>query len=98
MSRIQDLVMIIVSYDIKNDRLRTRFSKFLLRFGCRIQLSVYRIENSPRILDNIVASIQTVFLPQFSEEDSVLILNLSSSCEVIKMGYIEHEDEPILIV
>ena len=65
--------MIIVSYDIKNDRLRTRFSKFLLRFGCRIQFSVYRIENSPRVLDNIVASVQTTFLPQFSEEDSVLI-------------------------
>ena len=59
---------------------------------------MYRIENSPRVLDNIVASVQTMFLPQFSEEDSVLILNLSSSCEIIKMGYIEHEDEPILIV
>lgn len=90
--------MIIVSYDIRNDRLRGKFARFLLRFGCRIQFSVYRIENSPRVLDNIIAGIQTTFLPQFSEEDSVLILNLSKSCEIIKMGYIAHEDEPFLMV
>lgn len=90
--------MIIISYDIKNNRTRNKFAKYLLRFGCRIQYSVYRIENSPRILDNIVSGIQTMFLPMFSEDDSVLILNLCSSCEIIKMGYIAHEDEAILIV
>ena len=40
--------------DISNDKLRTRFSKYLSRFGHRLQYSVFEIDNSPRIVDNIV--------------------------------------------
>lgn len=29
--------MIIISYDISNDKLRTKFAKYLSRFGHRIQ-------------------------------------------------------------
>jgi CRISPR-associated protein Cas2 len=49
--------MIIISYDIKNNKLRGKFAKFIIRFGCRIQYSVYRIDNSGRILDNITSEI-----------------------------------------
>ena len=30
--------MIIISYDISNDKLRTKFAKYLSRFGHRIKL------------------------------------------------------------
>lgn len=46
--------MVIVSYDISNDKLRTCFAKYLSRFGHRIQYSVFEIDNSKRIVDNIV--------------------------------------------
>ena len=46
--------MVIVSYDISNDKLRTSFAKYLSRFGHRIQYSVFEIDNSKRIVDNIV--------------------------------------------
>ena len=46
--------MVIVSYDISVDKLRTKFSKYLSRFGHRIQYSVFEIDNSKRIIDNIV--------------------------------------------
>ena len=46
--------MVIVSYDIFDDKLQTKFSKYLSRFGHRIQYSVFEIDNSKRIIDNIV--------------------------------------------
>lgn len=50
-------IMIIISYDISNDKLRTQFSKFLSKFGHRIQYSVFEIENSKKLLDNIMCDI-----------------------------------------
>lgn len=47
--------MIVVSYDISDDKLRIKFSKYLSRFGHRLQYSVFEIDNSQRIIDNIVA-------------------------------------------
>ena len=45
--------MIVISYDISNDKLRTRFSKYLSRFGHRIQYSVFEIDNSESFLSNM---------------------------------------------
>ena len=90
--------MIIISYDISNDKLRTRFSKYLSRFGHRIQYSVFEIENSNKILSNIVCDIDNKFKKLFSEEDSIYIFKLSSGCEVIRYGYAKHEEEEILFV
>ena len=42
--------MIIISYDISNDRKRSKFSKYIKRFGHMLQYSVYEIDNSERIL------------------------------------------------
>ena len=54
--------MVIVSYDISDDKLRTKFSKYLSKFGHRLQYSVFEIDNSNRILDNIVTDIKNRFL------------------------------------
>ena len=53
--------MIVVSYDISDDKLRTRFSKYLSKFGHRLQYSVFEIDNSPRIIDNIITDIKNKF-------------------------------------
>lgn len=90
--------MILISYDISDDKLRNKFSKYIRRFGPRIQYSVYEIDNSPRILDNIISDIKNRFMPQFDEKDSVLIMNLSKSCEIIKLGYAIHQEEDLIIV
>ena len=52
--------MIVLSYDIADDKLRTRFSKYILRFGHRIQYSVYEIDNSPQVLENIIQDINNI--------------------------------------
>ena len=90
--------MILISYDISNDKLRTKFMKYILRFGTRIQYSVYEIDNSGRILDNIIADINNKYLPLFSESDSVLILKKINSTEVQRIGYAKHDDEDLIIV
>ena len=53
--------MIILSYDIHDDKLRTRFSKHIKKYGHRLQYSVYEIDNSSKMLDNICVEIQNIF-------------------------------------
>ena len=54
--------MIIVSYDISDDKTRTRFSKYLKKFGHRLQYSVFEIDVSERMLDVIEAEINNKYL------------------------------------
>ena len=50
--------MIIVSYDISDDKMRTNFSKMLKSNGAiRLQFSVYEVRNTKRIVDNLVAKL-----------------------------------------
>lgn len=90
--------MIVISYDISNDKLRTSFSKYLSRFGHRIQYSVFEIDNSPRILYNIKEDLKNKFEKNFTQEDSVIIFNMSSSCEVIRFGYAKNEEDDFFII
>lgn len=52
-------LMVIISYDISDDKLRTKFSKYLSRFGHRLQYSVFEIDKSTRILNNIITDLKT---------------------------------------
>ncbi len=90
--------MILISYDISNTKKRTRFSKYIQKFGYRLQYSVYQIDNSDKILNNIIADINNKFMKEFDQSDSVYIFKLSSSCETIKFGYAKNEDDSLLIV
>ena len=91
-------IMIIISYDISNDKLRTKFSKYLEKFGHRIQYSVFEIDNSRRMLENIICDIENKYSKKFNETDSVYIFILSSNCEVKRYGYARHEEEDILMI
>ena len=79
-------LMIIISYDISDDKLRTKFSKYLSRFGHRLQYSVFEIDNSTRILNNIITDLKNKYERAFSQSDSVIIFKMSSSCEIIRYG------------
>ena len=83
--------MIIVSYDISDDKLRTKFSKYLSRFGHRIQYSMFEIDNSERILNN-------QFEKKFSQEDSIYIFNLSKWCKIERFGYAKNETNDLLVL
>ena len=90
--------MIIVSYDIANDKMRTRFSKYLQRFGHRIQYSVFELDNSEKILDNILNDIRNKYEKHFQQEDSVIVFILSKSCKTIRYGYAKNEESDLWII
>lgn len=90
--------MVVVSYDISNDKLRTKFAKYLSRFGHRLQYSVFEIYNSEKIVNNIVNDLKNKYEKSFSQEDSVIIFKLSSSCEVLRFGYAKNDEKDFIII
>jgi len=90
--------MLIVSYDITDDKLRNKFSNFLKKFGFRLQYSVFQVKNSTRILNNIAAEISTSFGKKFEQTDSVIIFQLSKQCKKICFGYAANDDDELIIV
>lgn len=90
--------MIIVSYDISNDKLRTKFAKFLSKFGHRLQYSVFEIDTSERLLTNIEAEIKNYFERKFTETDSVMIFRLSNTCKITRYGYARHDNDEMIII
>lgn len=90
--------MILISYDIKDDKLRTKFSKFIKKYGYRIQYSVFEITNSKRMLDNIMCEISNEYEKQFDQDDSVIIIQTSENCKITRWGYAKNEESDILVV
>lgn len=90
--------MIIISYDIKNNKLRSRFAKMLEANGAvRLQYSVFEARNSKRILDNLRLSIQQEYGPIFCMDDSVVIFHCDEE-KTEKYGNAIHRDSDILFL
>lgn len=88
--------MIIVSYDIKNDKLRTRFAKMLRSLGAiRLQFSVYEVNNTQRVINNIKTMIVDTYSKQFTGADSVIIFNATKE-SVQKFGNAIHRDTEVV--
>ncbi len=67
----------IVSYDISDDRKRTRVAKILLDYGTRVQYSVFECN-----LDNNLLKKMTARVAKFvSEDDSLRIYTLCAKCK-----------------
>lgn len=90
--------MMLVSYDISDNKLRARFSKFLSKFGHRIQYSVFEIDNSDRFIDVVATEIDAHYGKRFEETDSVMVFKMTSSCEIIRYGYARNDEKEIMIV
>ena len=91
-------LMVIISYEISDDKLRTKFSKYLSRFGHRLQYSVFEIDNSTRILNNIITDLKNKYERAFSQSDSVIIFKMSSSCEIIRYGYAKNDEKDFITI
>lgn len=90
--------MLIVSYDISNDKLRTQFAKMLSKYGGRMQYSMFRIKNSDRVLDNVTIEIKSKFEKKFGQSDSVIIMRLSKQCKIDRFGYAKNDDEDLIVI
>lgn len=88
---------VIVAYDIENDKLRTHFSKFLLKYGIRLQFSVFEIVNSPRVIDVIKEKIEQKFKKRFSQGDSVIMFYTDLG-KAITYGNADHLNKDCIFV
>lgn len=91
--------MLLLSYDFSNDRARTKFSKFLDKFGHRMQYSVYEIRNSPRVLQNIKTEIELKYKKSFTGADSIVIFQIceGDKKKVVRYGYAENEEKEVVV-
>ncbi len=91
--------MLIITYDISNTKLRTRFSKMIMKYGRRLQMSVYELNNSPRALNNVMIEIEHRFKPHFKQTDSVMIIPIcrADAAKIIRMGYAVHEESSVIL-
>lgn len=88
--------MMIVSYDIADDKLRGRFAKMLTKNGAiRLQFSVYEVNNTSRVIDNIIVKIEDVFSKHFGGGDSVVIFDIGNAM-IKKFGNAAHRDQDVV--
>src|SRR5574344_662204 len=92
--------MLIVSYDFENDKARTRFAKFLEKYGNRIQYSVWQVRDSNRVLQNIMTEVELKYKKHFTGADSVVILHTCKGCDgkVRRYGYAKHEESDLICI
>jgi CRISPR-associated protein Cas2 len=90
--------MFIVSYDFSSDYKRAKFAKFLKQFGDKIQYSVYKIKNSPRLLKLVLAEVNKRYVKEFDKTDNILIFYLCDACikKIKKYGSAIHEEEDVV--
>lgn len=87
--------MLVVSYDISDTKLRSRFSKLLTKNGAiRLQFSVYEINNTNRVLNNLLLKIEQ-FATKFDGGDSVIVFDVSG-VKLRKYGNAIHRDVDIV--
>ena len=88
--------MLIVSYDIANDKLRGKFAKTLSKQGgIRLQYSVFELNNTKRVLENLKIRIENYYGKQFDGGDSILIFETDEQ-KTIKYGSAIHRDKDLL--
>ena len=90
--------MLLVAYDISDDKLRTRFAKTLDKYGYRLQYSIFKIRNSDRMLENICIEIESEFEPYFQQTDSVMIFRLSKQCKITRYGYAKNDEDSLIVI
>ena len=92
--------MLIVSYDFSNDKTRARFSRFLEKYGYRIQYSVWEVRNSSRVLQNILTEVELKYKKEFTGEDSIYIFRMCAGCreKIRRYGYAKHEESELICI
>ena len=87
--------MLIISYDISDSKLRSRFAKMLTKNGAiRLQFSVYEVNNTNRVLGNLMLKIDQ-YATKFDGGDSVIVFDVSE-VKLKKYGCAIHRDVDIV--
>jgi CRISPR-associated protein Cas2 len=70
-------MLIIVSYDLENDRTRNALAHLLKDFGPRVQKSVFESDVQPKELERLCAKLAKVKL---GKQDSIRLYHLCEAC------------------
>ncbi len=70
-------MLILISYDIANDRTRTRLAHKLKDFGGRVQLSVFEADVTDEEMKRLVEKLDKVKL---GKEDSIRVYRICMEC------------------
>lgn len=88
----------LVSYDITDDRRRTRLAKTIKDFGDRVQYSVFECNLEGNLLDKMIDRIEKII---DQKEDSVRIYALCGACErvirIIGTGEITRDQDVYIL-
>jgi len=88
--------VLIVSYDISDNKLRAKFAKTLSKQGgIRLQYSVFELNNTDRVLENLKIRIENYYSKKFDGGDSVLIFETDAQ-KTIKYGNAIHRDQDLM--
>jgi CRISPR-associated protein Cas2 len=91
-------VLVVVSYDVTENRRRTRLADALKDFGERVQLSVFECQLDEKQIASLHARLAKLIEPA---EDSVRIYRLCGECsvrlELLGVGRIT-EDPPVFVL
>ena len=92
-----DIMFYIVTYDIPEDRRRTRVAKTLLDFGSRVQYSVFECIMDKALLEELFERLSEIA----ADDDSIRIYGLCAKCEpgvkIIGRGEMT-KDEDVFII
>jgi CRISPR-associated protein Cas2 len=89
--------MLYIAYDFSDNKVRTKFAKFLSKYGHRVQYSVFEIKHSTKYLSVIKQTIKDKFEPLFTYADSVIIFAVPDTAgSLIKYGYPSQEDGSVV--
>ncbi len=89
--------VIIIAYDISDNKVRTQFSKFLEKYGVRVQFSVFEVRNSKRLLDIVLNGIENKFKKRFESGDSIYIFRANHE-ETIRYGSAQLVDSNLIFI
>jgi len=91
-------IFVVVSYDIPDDKRRTNVAKLMLRFGDRVQFSVFECNVEEKEFLIMLKKLEKAVFPK---EDSVRIYVLCKECvsriRIIGIGKVQ-EDPDLVIV
>lgn len=87
--------MIVISYDIADDLMRSRFARMLRKNGAiRLQYSVYEVVNTKRVVDNLIVKIES-YAKHFTAADSVILFDVQAE-KLTKYGNAIHRDQSVV--
>ncbi|MCM1578372.1 MAG: CRISPR-associated endonuclease Cas2 [Ruminococcus sp.] len=92
--KLHNKKLILVIYDITDNKRRYKFVKFIERYGRRVQKSAFEL-----ILENrIYAKLLKEIPPHIDSEDNVRIYRLPLNGEVTAWGSMINTEEDVIII